>query len=178
MINVNKILELSATGFRLESGWKTCDKFHVRSKPLFKDLKVGDEIDNLTYHLDKSRKNEYVMGFIVLNHKDQEEEIAKSSRTNVTSHNINSVKLNSPPVSSLPIVRGSDLEREGIALPPKVCNSVPSVQDKKRDGQLYGLCLKLAFNNISARGLNLEVKVIRDKGYVLADEMYYEKGGI
>ena len=182
MINVNKILELSETGFRLESGWKTCDKFHVRSKPLFKDLKVGDEIDNLTFHLDKKLKNEYVMSFTVLNHEDQGEEVKSS--LNMVKQN-DSLSLNSLQSNSLPVYAqsGGDVLERGKVLNPQQSKdsfNSNSVQDNIRphkDGQLYGLCLKLAFNNISARGLNLEVKEIRNQGKHIADLLYEDFGG-
>jgi hypothetical protein len=172
MIKVNKILELSATGFRIESGWLTCDKFHVRSKPLFKDLKVGDLIDNLTYHLDKNLKNEYVMGFTVLKHEDQGEEGKSSlhiSKTNSPS-GLNSLKSNSLPVSTLEVQSGDVLlEREGIVLNPQQFNSKPSVQDNIR----YGQAVNLAFNSTTLNGFESEDKWISFT-FDRADKIYKE----
>lgn len=61
---MNKILELSETGFRTEQGWASVDKFKC-PKNIFKDLKIGDMIDSI-----KLNPKGYVTDFIVLTHGD------------------------------------------------------------------------------------------------------------
>lgn len=152
---MNRILELSETGFKLELvGWLSCDKFKVLNKDKFKQLKVNDDIESFELN-----KKGYVIDFKVLNHKDKGEEVIRSQITslNVSSRNVNSVCNPSLP-SSLPIVEGvSILERGNLEhLNPQFKASSNSVQDSIR----YAQAVNLAFNSTNLNGFESEDKWI------------------
>lgn len=65
---MNTIKSKSETGFRIESGWLQCDKFKLINSDLFKELKIGDKIDNIK----KNDKN-YVIEFTVITHTNDSE---------------------------------------------------------------------------------------------------------
>ena len=161
---MNKIIELSNNGFKLDepNRWFTCDNFKIIKKGLFRQLKVGDIVNDIVEVKGKNDKM-YVISFIVVSHNDKEGEVlVKSSLQNSVMSSCSA----SPSASSLPIVEGySILEREGKCVkvseehlnPQFNANSLkPSVQDSIR----YAQAVNLAFNSTNLNGFDSEDKWI------------------
>lgn len=68
------IKELSSTGFKTSTGWFTCDKFKVLDKPIFKGLKIGDEVSNI-----KTNQGGFVIAFDIFVAKKPESEVVSSA---------------------------------------------------------------------------------------------------
>ncbi len=149
------IKKLSSTGFLLDSGWKSCDKFKVLSQPLFFNLKVGDRIDSL-----KVNKKGYVTDFIVLTHNEEHE------------GGVHTITPLSPPSFPTPSVVKDDNPLGAFKLP----SSSFSTQDKI----VYGQCVNLAFQSFASQGVNLEFLDVKGfpkmivKAFDLADKIHNE----
>lgn len=132
-MKVYTVKKLSSTGFLLSTGWMSCDKFKVLSKPIFFNLKEGDVIDNIKTKVAKDGKA-YVIDFTVLSDKGGEaNHLSNTHSSTVTSSLPSSHSLGT-----------SILEREGIKhLNPLVESSkTPSVQDRI----MYAQCVNIAFS--------------------------------
>jgi hypothetical protein len=141
---MNTIKDISTNGLQLNNGrWLTCDRFKILSKPLFKNLKIGDKVDNLEFN----GKN-YLVSFTVIPHGDIG--VKENSPLVKSSIQLSSLKSSPSPIN-VPISLGSDvLERGKQVLNPQV-NSTNSVQDSIR----YAQCVNIAFNSFAQDGTNL-----------------------
>ena len=162
---MNTIKKLSSNGFLIESGWVTCDLSLIKSKSFkfpFESLKVGDKIDNLKFKttINKNGVNKYFLtDFIVINSANDSEASKVKPSYNV-----------SKALNSSNCIAPSDIRRNELLTP----------SDKKKDGQMYGLALKLAFNNLNSQSVNLDFKDSKGNyvniilGFDLADIIYDE----
>lgn len=161
------IKKLSSTGFLLDDGWKSCDKFKVLVKPIFFNLKVGDKIDNIKYHKGKDDKM-YVVDFTVLNHEDQGEEGTSQEITSQVTHGSESLTLPSCATKGEFV-----LERDGKVLNPQQSKdlfiSKPSVQDSIR----YAQCVNIAFNTIQYNQYTSDESYIQS-AFDFADDLFKE----
>ena len=175
---MNKIIELSTNGFKLDEWydsndlgytkkWFTCDNFKIIKKGLFKQLKLGDIVNDIVEVKGKDDKL-YVTSFTVSN----DMEGGDCFKSSLKSHNLGSVSP-LPSSSSLPLIDGVDiLEREGVdRFKPPVKNvSLPSVQDNIR----YAQCVNIAFNSIGICDLTFKDDFLIVKAFDIADKIYIE----